>query len=170
MIDNLSKQAEGKPVEVLWLGDNYQRTVGAKRNALIDLSQGEYFAFVDDDDIVVEDYVDTILTGIADSTSTVFCFGAYRHHNGRKDREVKYGCEFKQDRNSVDAYYRLPNHLMCWKKEAIKSIRFEELNYGEDSAWAVKLYNSGLIKKQTRTKKVLYHYYFNENSTETQQW
>ena len=49
MIDNLSKQAEGKPVEVLWLGDNYQRTVGAKRNALIDLAQGEYFAFVDDE-------------------------------------------------------------------------------------------------------------------------
>lgn len=168
IVKELCRQAEGKDVEVLWLGDNKKRTVGAKRNALIDLAKGEYFSFVDDDDRVSEDYIDVILYGI-EKKPTVFCFHAYRHHNGFKDREVKYGLQYEYDQNKVDAYYRIPNHLMVWHRETVKGIRFEEINYGEDSDWAVRVKNSGLITKQSNTKRILYHYDFNEKTTETQQ-
>jgi hypothetical protein len=40
IVTELCRQAQCKDVEVLWLGDNYKRTVGAKRNALIDICNG----------------------------------------------------------------------------------------------------------------------------------
>ena len=165
IVTELCLQAEGKDVEVLWLGDNYKRTVGAKRNALIEICKGEYFCFVDDDDWVVSDYVTTILQGLQDKP-TVFCFGAYRHHNGKKDREVRFGVEYKTDKNSTGAYFRIPNHLMVWNKKSVEGVRFEELNFGEDSKWAMEVLK--LIKKQSRTRKILYQYYFNSSTTETQ--
>ena len=47
-------------VELIYLGDNKQRTVGRKRNDLLQLAQGEYVAFVDDDDRVAPNYISRI--------------------------------------------------------------------------------------------------------------
>ena len=33
-------------------------SVGEKRNKLIHMAKGEYFSFIDDDDLVSEEYVD----------------------------------------------------------------------------------------------------------------
>ena len=37
-------------IELCYLLDNKRRTVGAKRNALLDAARGEYVSFIDDDD------------------------------------------------------------------------------------------------------------------------
>jgi len=39
-------------VEVIVELDNGERSIGAKRNALLDKAKGEYLAFIDDDDII----------------------------------------------------------------------------------------------------------------------
>ena len=36
-------------------------SVGEKRNKLINMAKGEYFSFIDDDDLVSEEYVDQVL-------------------------------------------------------------------------------------------------------------
>src|SRR5262252_6316020 len=61
VLNHLHQQATGKPVEILCFLDNRARTVGEKRQALLDMAGGEYIAFVDDDDDVAEDYVDRLL-------------------------------------------------------------------------------------------------------------
>jgi hypothetical protein len=55
---------------------------------------------------------------------------------------------------------------MVWNKKSVEGVRFDELNFGEDSKWAVEVLR--LIKKQSRTRKILYQYYFNSSTTETQ--
>jgi hypothetical protein len=44
---------EGKDIEILLFLDNKKRTVGGKRDALVQMSRGKYFMFVDDDDDLV---------------------------------------------------------------------------------------------------------------------
>ena len=61
IVQELALQSKDLPVEVLYLGDNKKRSVGQKRNDLIDLAQGEYFTFVDDDDRIAPTYVKDIL-------------------------------------------------------------------------------------------------------------
>ncbi|KKM04465.1 hypothetical protein LCGC14_1763950 [marine sediment metagenome] len=48
-------------VELLYFLDNRRRTVGAKRNDLLQMAKGEYLSFIDDDDEVATDYVDRVL-------------------------------------------------------------------------------------------------------------
>ena len=50
-------------VECLVAIDNREATIGAKRNQLLKDSTGDYVCFIDDDDIVSEEYVERILEG-----------------------------------------------------------------------------------------------------------
>ncbi|MHC4094398.1 MAG: glycosyltransferase, partial [Planctomycetota bacterium] len=51
-------------IELLTLMDNRRRSVGDKRNALLDLAVGEYVSFIDDDDLVAPIYVDKVYRAI----------------------------------------------------------------------------------------------------------
>jgi glycosyltransferase involved in cell wall biosynthesis len=44
--------------------DNKSMELGAKRNAMIKLAQGQFIVFVDDDDDVSGDHIDTLLNAI----------------------------------------------------------------------------------------------------------
>lgn len=167
IIDELSNQAKGLPVEILYLGDNKKRSVGQKRNDLIGLAQGEYFTFVDDDDRVAPTYVQDIVKQI-DKKPDLITFYAFRVHNGKPDRIVMYDFRYPKDENKEGRYQRMPNHLMCWRKEAVKDFKFISTNYGEDSDWATRVKRDGKFKKVVEIKKVLYYYDFNIRTTETQ--
>jgi glycosyltransferase involved in cell wall biosynthesis len=169
IVEELTRQAEGKDVEVLWLGDNKKRSLGEKRNNLIDLAKGEYICFVDDDDRVSYDYISLILSKLEKNPDLV-TFQAYRNHNGKKDRIVMYDMRYPKDENKVGRYQRVPNHLMVWKKSKIKDIRFIPSNYGEDSDWAVRVKAHANIKLVQEIKKILYFYDFNQDLTETQKF
>ena len=164
MVTSLCKQA-GKDVEVLWLGDNKKRTVGQKRNDLLNLAQGEYVTFVDDDDRVTDDYVSNILKGI-ETGADVVNFNVMCSLNGGKAKRVDYDARFLRDAETKEAYQRLPNHIMCVKRELAVSVGFPKKNMSEDADFAKRL--RPLIKKQAFINKALYYYDFSHQVSETQ--
>lgn len=166
MINNLDKQAEKhKEVEVLYLGDNKRRSVGEKRNDLLRLAKGDYVAFVDDDDEVTQDYVKMLLWGI-ESGADVVNFKVSCSVNGGEYKDVIYDARFHGNQNHKDQYWRLPNHIMCIKKELALKAGFLEINMGEDDEFAKRLKPS--IKTQASIDKVLYYYIFSHQTSETQ--
>src|SRR3990172_4807579 len=64
MIQLLNQTKDRSDVEILSLFDNKHRSVGHKRQALIDLAQGEYLTFIDDDDRIAQTYVRDILEAL----------------------------------------------------------------------------------------------------------
>lgn len=58
-------------VEMLTEIDNGEISIGAKRNALLQKATGDYVAFVDDDDLVADDYVSSILSAIESSPDVI---------------------------------------------------------------------------------------------------
>lgn len=152
-------------VEVLYLGDNKKRTVGEKRNDLLRISHGDYVVFVDDDDKVVEDYAFCLLRGIQ-SNADVICFDVECSVNGSPFKRVIYDAKFPIDTNLPDRYERMPNHLMCVKREIALKAMFPEKNFGEDQQYArnIKRY----IKTQARINKTLYYYVFSNQTSDTQ--
>ncbi len=62
LIDCLSPQVEKYKgdIEVLIHWNNFEKGIGPVRQELIDDAKGEYINFIDDDDMVVSDYCDTI--------------------------------------------------------------------------------------------------------------
>jgi len=155
----------GKEVEIVYCIDNGQMTVGMKRNILLKNCSGEYVAYADDDDKVSADYIPELLQGIATGADVV-CFKAAYFVNSVFDRPVLYSKAYRKDYHDRLAYYRIPNHLMCVKRELAMAVKFKQVNFGEDADYARRLLP--LIKTEHQIDKVLYSYLFDTHKTETQ--
>lgn len=155
-----------KSVEVLFLIDSKERMLGSKRNNLIDISQGEYIVFVDDDDRIEPDYISSLLTGI-ESNADVITFLASVSLNGEPAKICHYSNKYVKDYNTVDTYHRLPNHICCVKKEIALKVPFLNIKNGEDSAYSKQL--KPHLKTQHEINRVLYHYDYNEKTTVAQE-
>lgn len=164
LIDILQPQLNDN-VEVLISVDNKKRTVGEKRNDLLNQSSGNYVVFVDDDDIVEGDYIYNLISAQKENPD-VICFGAIRYVNNVYDKEVKYGIQYRKDSEDQKYYYRVPNHLMCFKRDIAIQVPYPYKSLGEDAEWARNVLYK--IKTQHTIDKVLYHYYFSPEKTETQ--
>lgn len=164
LLDALEPQLTDN-VEVIIAVDNKKRTVGEKRNDLLNQSQGRYVVFIDDDDMITSDYVSSITNGIKEGTDVVV-FGAKRYVNESFDKDVKYGIQFRKDSEDQNYYYRIPNHLMCFKRDLAIQVAYPYTNFGEDAEWAKNIFYK--IKTQNDVGKVLYYYYFSPETTETQ--
>lgn len=158
----LDAQAAGREVEVLCLLDNRKRSIGSKRNALLDLAQGEYIAYVDDDDRVAPDYVEAILGALVDRPDVVVFdvwVTGYKQSHRLDDRICRYDIGF-QNENLATEYRRRPNHLMVWRTELARASRFVDTSHGEDTAWADALLSQHSALRQARIEKTLYFYEF----------
>lgn len=155
-----------KEVEILILIDNKKMMLGEKRNKLIDIAQGDYIQFVDDDDRIEDSFIIDLLEGIK-SGADVITFQVSVSINGEKPKICYYSKDFKQDYNTPEAYYRIPNHICCVKREISRNVSFPNIKYGEDSGYSKLLLP--YLKSEFRIEKVLYHYDFNVETTETQE-
>jgi glycosyltransferase involved in cell wall biosynthesis len=158
IVQELYRQTTNKSVEFLVLLENKHRTIGAKRNLLIEQAQGQYVAFVDDDDRIASSYVDILLDCIAQNPDAdCIVFDVAVHQNGTFDRICKYGTEYEYGADE-NFFYRKPNHLMCYARRIALQHKFQCISYGEDDEWAGRV--SQDITRQVRIPQVLYNYDF----------
>ena len=170
LLDNLLLQKKNKDVEVVWLGDSKSMTVGEKRNWLLKMAIGNWVVFIDDDDIVSEDYVDTILDNIDDNFDCL-TIGGYYTKNGDDLTMAKFsfkkehGKNYNHRENGQMVHNRLPNHICVWKKDVAMRVKFPGKNLAEDHEWA----EAQLLLDYTYKpiNKEIYHYDFNRELSET---
>lgn len=138
--------------------------LGAKRNRLLQNAKGKYICFFDDDDFPASDYIKKLLAAFESDPDCVSLRGIMTT-NGRNpeifEHSLKYSA-WKTTENTVK-YERYPNHLNCIRASIAKQIPFPDKNYGEDFDWSTKLHESGLLKTEYYTDKVLYHYKYLSN-------
>ena len=164
LLYGLEKQIGNLPVEVLFLGDNKKMSVGEKRNKLLSMATGKYVTFIDDDDRISDDYVESILS-VAHINSDVITFDVEISENGSEYKKVKYDMQFECDKNFQNHYERIPNHLMAVKREFTLQAGFPETSFAEDAEYAKRL--KPLLATQQSIDKTLYYYDFDEKTSET---
>ncbi|WNR46272.1 glycosyltransferase family A protein [Paenibacillus roseipurpureus] len=156
MIEQLSLQTTGLPVEILVILDNKKSTIGTKRNTLIAQAKGTYIVFVDDDDRLEPHYVHTLCAQIeAEPNADCIVFDVAVYFNGRFNKLCKYGIEYSFGEGHT-SYYRKPNHIMCYAKRIAEQHKFRDISFGEDDEWGGRV--SKDIVNQVRIPSVLYHY------------
>jgi hypothetical protein len=155
-------------IEVIVNSDNKIKTVGQKRNEIIDSANGKYLCFIDDDDIIGDYYISKIVWCLQSEQYDAVSFYGMYYNNGIPTMSFHHsslhGGHFKKD----GIQYRPLNHLNPILTNYAKQIRFPEKNYAEDSDYCDRLLKSGLVKNETGIPFTLYHYLFDSNTTLTQ--
>jgi hypothetical protein len=160
----------GIACEVLTNVDSGEKTSGMKRNELMALAKGRYVAFIDDDDKVASNYVESICTAIATEAPDVvtFCMSvtvtkiARKYSRGRHltfKKKVHENWQLGLWPDDRKKSRMAANHLCCWKKEiAIKSAWCEHLGYGDDQLWYGPLHALRAAKTSVVIQDPLYFY------------
>jgi len=131
-----SESMYGSRVEILTLTDNKQRSIGAKRQALLSLAQGKYIAFLDDDDLPSPNYIDRVLPELIMGIIDVITFNQHVSINGEMyPLTFKLGHEVNEEPNK-EGFTRPPWHVCFWRRDIVQHCTFPNINYGEDWAWA----------------------------------
>lgn len=156
-------------VEVLIFEDNKQNSVGAKRSKLLQEAQGEFVVFVDDDDDISNDYVYQFMRAIKDNPG-IDCIGmrGVITTNGQDPRQVVYSVKNRDHCESGGVYYRPPSHLTPIRRTIAARYMYADRSFGEDSDWAKRVMRDRVLHKEFFVDKVLYHYQFSPQNSETQ--
>ena len=144
--------------------DNGQHTSGQKRNILTQAARGEYICFVDDDDMVADNYVDWLIEG-CQSKADVVSFNLRMMHDGEHKDTWKFGIYPNNRRAGIMCV----NHLCAWKKELATRCMWDPLlGYADDRLWFEALYAAWIPKTNYHINDELYIYEFHQNVTANQ--
>lgn len=153
-------------LEIIMLTDNKKMMLGHKRNVMVDMAQGRYVVFADDDDRLDPEYLAKLLAATA-SGADVLTFLVEVSINGQAPRVCRYSIDFERDRDTRRGYERLPNHICAVRRDLASQVSFPNIPYGEDSAYSKLL--RPVLQSEHHIPEVLYHYDYNAETTETQQ-
>jgi glycosyltransferase involved in cell wall biosynthesis len=138
-------------------------TIGEKRNALLQRAQGKYVAFIDDDDLITENYFPNVFEGIRKGVDCCSLKGIITD-DGQNPRVFEHSIKYDRyqtvQRNGRDYYERFPNHLNVIRADIAKQFSFPEKNFSEDTEWATELHKSGMLKLEYEIQDVIYQYLY----------
>ena len=143
--------------------DSRYKTIGRKRNDLINRVDAKYCCFIDDDDLVCANYIDLLMEGIHKGVDCCSLKGIITEDGQNPllfEHSIKYGI-YRTVTDSAEGqvrYERYPNHLNSIRSDIAKQFRFPEKNHGEDTEFATAIHQSGLIKTEHYIPQVIYHY------------
>jgi len=134
----------------------------------MDISKGQYFSYIDDDDFVSEDYVKHALNAIK-SGKKVITFKGTQNTDGKIDcpftYDVNSGRNHKKTVDGVRWKIMLPDHLCIWIRE-FATEKFHHKNLGEDHDWAKEMALKYTDKDVHHIDEFMYHYEYNRNTSQ----
>ena len=132
---------------------------------LLHKATGDYVAFIDDDDLIHQEYVPLILSALEAGPD---CVGFYvtRYMDGVfagvqiNSLTIRaYGQQPCEGHEKYMMWHRTPNHLNPVRREIASAIGcgFPPINRGEDSAYAARIYRR--LKREAFIEEYLYEYW-----------
>lgn len=154
----LARQIGDRDIELLVASG--PDSVAAKRQWCLDNAQGEYFNFVDDDDLVSKHYVDTIYP-LLDGVDYIG-FRLQLYIDGAAQKPTFHSLKYDRWWEDQHGYYRNVSHLNPMRIDIARAGRFID-GYGEDRRWAQQVFP----RSEHFIDKVMYHYYFSPGQSLT---
>lgn len=164
LFDRLELMAQGKDIEILCFFDNKKRSIGAKREALKNISKGKYFMFVDSDDDLLS--INEIYEATFKDVDVITFKQRCRNQDG-SDFIVTFGLGNEVEHNTQDGRYldcKRPPFQMCPWHHSHKGIRYPNVNYGEDGVWSLEANKKATIEHHI--DKIIHSYNFDINVSE----
>ena len=128
--------------EILLNIDDRTRTIGEKRNELLQSVKGDYVTFIDDDDDITPEYLQEVFIGINQGVDAIGITGIYAPITALH-KPFKCSKDYKWEERP-DAYYRSIQHICPIRTEIAKSVQYPEINFGEDKGYSDRI--NSLVK------------------------
>lgn len=140
LVRDLRGQMRGFPrrVELLVDVDAGAKTIGHKRNDLLERALGQYVAFIDDDDWVAHDYIARLL-GVLDGEVDCAALEGIVTSDGKDPHRFIHTVGAAGWHTEGDVHWRTPNHLNAVKRSLALEVRFPDTSAGEDHDYSRRL-------------------------------
>lgn len=147
-------------VEILVLTDNKEVSTGSKRQKLLQMAQGKYVVFIDDDDWVPSYYVSEMLKACKSGAD---CFSINGTMTTDGNNEVKWVISKNFDNAEVNSkgeklLTRKTNHITAVKRLLALQAGFPDKSNAEDKYYSDHV--APLCKTEFTISKPMYHYQF----------
>lgn len=156
-------------IQVIVNSDNKEKSVGAKRNQILENAKGKYISFIDDDDMVSLSYISKIASKLDENLYDGIGFlGIFYIMN----RPISVFCHRQSNGSNYKSedektQFRPLNHLNPIRTDIAKQIKYKDINRGEDQEYSDRLLSSNLINSEYFFEEVMYHYLFNPDTSST---
>lgn len=158
LVNSLTAQATGLPVEIIHLSDNKEISIGEKRKQLYNKASGLYSVQVDDDDMLASTYIVDVLDAIDTKPD---CVGYLEEINCNETKKIAcHSNRFSDWGTNQDGYdyvrtifFKDVINTEIARKTGVRDIRF-----GEDHDFAKRLKLSGLLQREFFIDKTMYFY------------
>jgi glycosyltransferase involved in cell wall biosynthesis len=145
-------------IEILIFFNNFEYSLGYLRQCLLDEARGEYISHIDDDDMIPDDYCDTIYPLLDGVDYIGFMVDFY--DKGKKMKPVYHSLRYSEWTEDGDGYYRGVTHLNPVRTELARKSNYpSEFNTGEDAAWARGM--KDICKTEHYIDRPMYYYWHN---------
>lgn len=137
------------------------REEGAKRVG------SDYIAFVDSDDYIEADYIETLMAAILEEQGDVVCSDYIDEGNRGKTPRIEKRESLCRTEEMLKAFFKgmefaLVINGKIFKRELLDQLQFEDMRYGEDSFLMLDCFTK--CKKMVLIPYSGYHYVMNPNS------
>jgi len=134
-------------------------------------AQGEYVGFLDDDDMVSNDYVESLTKAMTETPADVITFDQHCTVNGEE-----FAVNFKVGNphepfvpgSGIPMIKRPPYHMCFWHSKIAKNIQFRQSSYGEDLDWISRMLP--YVTSETHIDKMLHYYRYSDSTSESIQY
>lgn len=144
-----------KKIEILISSDDGVKSIGQKRNELLQSSKGEYVVFIDDDDQIGDEYFDEVFKGIDAGVDLVAIAMLYQPATG-PHRMVRHSKDYTGWGEKDGVYLRTAQHVCPIKREIAIQVRYPEISFGEDREYSLQV--NELIKTEYQIEEPIYFY------------
>lgn len=143
--------------------DNKEKSVGLKRDALLQNAQGRYMSFIDDDDDITDEYIEDLWECIKGDYHVMRLFGTIAPY--RFFHTLKFTFDDKMaTKGDPPMFQRPPNHLNPMLTDVARLIRFKDATYGEDLDWCIRLHKTQFLQREYTSDESRTHYIYNQGS------
>lgn len=140
--------------------DNRETSIGNKREWLLEGALGKYMSFIDDDDDILDEYIEDLVETIRGEYPVMRLRGQISPYTFTHSIENKLNANMARG----SEFLRPPNHLNPMMTDVAKMVHFKDAVRGEDLEWTIRLARSGFLTREYYSDKNRIHYVYNMGS------
>jgi hypothetical protein len=154
--EKVARLAPSLRIDIVTNFDHREKSIGKKREELLQGALGKYMSFIDDDDQITDAYVEDLRDTIAGGYNVMRLRGQIQQYTFTHSLENTLSGMMARG----EVFLRPPNHLNPMMTDVAKLVHFGDAVRGEDLDWTIRMAKRGFLEREFRSDPSRIHYIY----------